>query len=74
MPKPAPATITLDISQDEMNQLAALNALVPLATRHRLARAAFQTGMRVFGEHPETLPALLVALRQQKSTRNNPNT
>ncbi len=66
-----PSTITIDIFGDEDAKLAALYESVPLATRHRVARAAFVAGLKTLSEYPETLPALLVALRRPRASRNN---
>ena len=65
------STITIDIFQDEDAKLTALYESVPLATRHRVARAAFIEGLKALSEQPETLPALLVALRRPRTFPNN---
>lgn len=65
------STITIDIFGDEDARLAALYESVPLSTRHRVARAAFVTGLQALTERPDALPALLIALRRPRSTRNS---
>ncbi len=67
------STITIDIFRDEDAKLAALYKSVPLATRHRVARAAFVAGLKALSECPEELPALLVALRRPRALRVSAN-
>ena len=67
------STITIDIFQDENAELAALHKSVPLATRHRVARAAFVAGLKALSECPDELPALLVTLRRPRAPRSNAN-
>lgn len=60
-------SITIEISAQEAEQIAALHAHVPLTSRHAVARTALVLGLHSLTKRPEQIAKLIVALRERRN-------
>lgn len=65
MARKTPQTITLNLTEATMSQLASLHDQVPVVTKHAVARAALLLGLEALTRNPGTLTRWLVASRQR---------
>lgn len=65
MARKTPQTITLNLTEATMSQLASLHDQVPVVTKHAVARAALLLGLEALTRNPGTLARWLVASRQR---------
>ncbi len=65
MAQKTPRTLTLNLSEATLDQIASLHDQVPMVTKHAVARAALLLGLEALTHNPGTLTRWLVASRQR---------